>query len=176
MSDVELVNDDDGPPQFELEGPDDAPRVAAFDIRPALLDVAARENTDSFDDWRRDNEGGYMAELALYDLLMTHMNSRLVPVAIDELDTDAVDVFDEAMRAKRSYEAVDSQLKISCERSRKLVEKHDALVHEYATSRGIDIGDFDDFMSSRNSTNFGIASVAHLRRHLIDRGLAPYLS
>ncbi|CEO96809.1 hypothetical protein PBRA_005413 [Plasmodiophora brassicae] len=116
--DVELVNDDDGPAQFELEGPDDAPRVAAFDIRPALLDVAARENTDSFDDWRRDNEGGYMAEVALYDHLMTHMNSRLVPVAIDELG------------AKLSYEAVDSRLKISCERSMKLVEKHNALVHE----------------------------------------------
>ncbi|XXQ30267.1 Uncharacterized protein PBTT_00722 [Plasmodiophora brassicae] len=100
-----------------------------FDIRPALLDVAARENTDAFDDWRRDNEGGYMAELALYDHLMAHMNSRLVPVAIDELDMDAVDVFDEAIRAKLSYEAVDSQLKISCERSRKLVEKHNALVH-----------------------------------------------
>ncbi|XXQ39631.1 Uncharacterized protein PBTT_10112 [Plasmodiophora brassicae] len=44
------------PPEFELERPDDAPHVKPFDIRPALLGMAARENTDSFDDWRRDND------------------------------------------------------------------------------------------------------------------------
>ncbi|CEO96916.1 Uncharacterized protein PBTT_10113 [Plasmodiophora brassicae] len=58
------------------------------------------------------------------------MSSRLVPVAVDELDTDAVDVFDEAIRAKLSYEAVDSQLKISCHRSKKLVDKHNSLVRD----------------------------------------------
>ncbi|SPR01868.1 unnamed protein product (mitochondrion) [Plasmodiophora brassicae] len=69
-----------------------------------------------------------IAELALYDHLLEHMSSRLVPVAVDELDTDAVDVFDEAIRAKLSYEAVDSQLKISCHRSKKLVDKHNSLL------------------------------------------------